>query len=95
MPSTTGNKYTSRGRRVTSKLYGQKRFFGQIQIRPALASSLRQLVEQLDLRGVRVDLVKDDDSQYWAVDINIAAGYWDAGLEPALTKSITASLPSE
>jgi len=83
------------GRRVTSKLYGQKQFLGQIQIRPALAASLRQLVERFDLRGVGVDLVKDDDGQYWAVDVNLAAGFRDTGLEPALTKSIIASLPSE
>lgn len=90
-----GTRIHIAGRRVTSKLYGQKRFLSQIQIRPALASALRQLVERFDLRGVGVDLVKDDDGQYWAVDVNLAAGYRDTGLETALTKSITASLPSE
>ena len=90
-----GKRIHVAGRRVTSKLYGQKQFLGQIQIRPALATSLRQLVERFDLRGVGVDLVKDDHGQYWAVDVNLAAGYRDTGLEPALTKSIIASLPSE
>lgn len=90
-----GSKIHVAGRRVTSKLYGEKQFLGQIETRPALAASLRELVERFDLRGVGVDLVKDDDGQYWAVDVNLAAGYRDTGLEPALTESIIASLPSE
>jgi glutathione synthase/RimK-type ligase-like ATP-grasp enzyme len=83
------------GRRVTSKLYGEKQFLGQIQIEPALAASLRELVDRFDLRGVGVDLVEDDDGEYWAVDVNLAAGYRDTGLEPALTESIVAGLPGE
>ncbi|MFD1647974.1 hypothetical protein [Haloarchaeobius litoreus] len=83
------------GRRVTSKLYVEKQFLGQIEVKPELAASLRELVERFDLRGVGVDLVKDDDGQYWAVDVNLAAGYRDTGLEPALTESVIASLPSE
>ena len=90
-----GSRTHVAGRRVTSKLYGEKQFLGQIQIEPALAASLRKLVDQCDLRGVGVDLVKDDDGQYWAVDVNLAAGYRDTGLEPALTESIIASLTSE
>jgi len=90
-----GSRIHVAGRRVTSKLYEEKQFLGQIQIRPALAASLRELVERFDLRGVGVDLVKDHDGQYWAVDVNLAAGYRDTGLEPALTESIIASLPSE
>jgi hypothetical protein len=83
------------GRCVTSKLYGEKQFLNQIQVRPALAASLRELVERFNLRGVGVDLVKDDDGQYWAVDVNLAAGYRDTGLEPALTDSVISSLPSD
>ncbi|WP_436926883.1 hypothetical protein [Halosimplex amylolyticum] len=90
-----GSRIHVAGRRVTSKLYGEKQFLDQIQIRPALAASLRELVARFDLRGVGVDLVKDDDGQYWAVDVNLAAGYRDTGLEPALTESIIASLPGE
>lgn len=90
-----GSQIHVAGRRVTSKLYGEKQFIGQIETRPALAASLRELVERFDLRGVGVDLVKDDNGQYWAVDVNLAAGYRDTGLEPALTESIIASLPSE
>ncbi|MCU4801712.1 hypothetical protein OB920_15135 [Halobacteria archaeon HArc-gm2] len=83
------------GRRVTSKLYGEKQFLGEIRIRPALAASLRRLVERFDLRGIGVDLVKDDDGRYWAVDVNLAAGYRDTGLASALTDSITSYLPGE
>jgi hypothetical protein len=83
------------GRRVTSNLYGEKQFIGQIQIEPRLAASLRKLVDRFDLRGVGVDLVKDTDGQYWAVDVNLAAGYRDTGLESALTQSILACLPGE
>jgi hypothetical protein len=90
-----GSRIHVAGRCVTSKLYGEKQFIGQIQIRSALAASLRELVERFGLRGVGVDLVKDHDGQYWAVDVNLAAGYRDTGLEPALTDSIIASLPSE
>ncbi len=61
----------------------------------APAASLRELVIRFNLWGVGVDLVKDDNGQYWAVDVNLAAGYRDTGLEPALTNSVTASLPSE
>ncbi|MDZ5811697.1 hypothetical protein U4E84_10125 [Halorubrum sp. AD140] len=90
-----GSRIHVAGRRVTSKLYGEKQFLGQIQIRSALAASLRELVERFDLRGVGVDLVNDHDGQYWAVDVNLAAGSRDTGLEPALTESIISSLPSE
>ena len=90
-----GSRIHVAGRRVTSKLYGEKQFLGQIRIKPALAASLRDLVARFDLRGVGVDLVKDQDGQYWAVDVNLAAGYRDTGLEPALTESIITSLPDE
>ncbi|MFO7926504.1 hypothetical protein [Natronomonas sp.] len=90
-----GTRIHVAGRRVTSKLYGEKQFLGQIRNRPALAASLRRLVQRFDLRGVGVDLVKDDDGQYWAFDVNLAAGYRNTGLEAALTKSIISSLPSE
>ena len=90
-----GSKIHVAGRRVTSKLYGEKRFLSQLEPRPTLVASLRKLVERFDLRGVGVDLVRDDEDQYWAVDVNLAAGYRDTGLEPALTDSIIASLPSE
>ncbi|QSG06026.1 hypothetical protein [Halapricum desulfuricans] len=90
-----GSEIHVAGRRVTSKLYGEKQFIGRVEIRPALAASLRDLVERFDLRGVGVDLVKDSDGQYWAVDVNLAAGYRDTGLEPTLTESIIAILTSE
>lgn len=80
------------GRRVTSKLYGRKRFLGRVQLEPALTSALRRLVERFDLRGIGVDLVRDDDGRYWAVDVNLAAGYRDTDLESALTRSISSCL---
>jgi len=88
-----GERIHVAGRRVTSKLFGEKQFIDQIETKSALAGSLRKLVERFNLRGVGVDLVKDDDGQYWAVDVNLAAGYRDTGLEPALTNSIISSLP--
>ncbi len=90
-----GSQIHVAGRRVTSKLYGEKQFIGQLETRPALAASLRELVERFDLRGVGVDLVEDADGKYWAVDINLAAGYRDSGLELALTDSVIASLPGK
>lgn len=90
-----GDRTHVAGRRVTSKLYGQKRLLGRAQIKPALASPLRRLVERFDLRGIGVDLVKDHDGRYWAVDVNLAAGYRDTDLESALARSISGSLPTE
>jgi hypothetical protein len=79
-------------KRVTSKLYGPKRFLSQVRPRPTLTRRLRRLVNRLDLRGVGVDFVKDDEDQFWAVDVNLAAGYRDSGLEPALRRSMRVSL---
>ena len=90
-----GSRTHVAGRRVTSKLYGAKEFLGRLQVRPALAASLRELVDRFDLRGVGVDFVKDEDGQFWAVDVNLAAGYRDSGLGPALAESVIASLPGE
>ncbi|USZ67021.1 hypothetical protein NGM10_09795 [Halorussus salilacus] len=88
-----GERTWTAGRRVTSKLYGPKRFLGRARTRPALASRLRRLVERLDLRGVGVDFIRDHEDRFWAVDVNLAAGYRDTGLETALFESIRASLP--
>lgn len=90
-----GKQVHTAGRCVTSKLYGSKRFLRQIRDRPRLTSRLRHLVERADLRGVGVDFVKDDENQFWAVDVNLAAGYRHTGLEPALCESIIASLPGQ
>ncbi len=90
-----GTRIHVAGRRVSSKLYGRKQFLGPLETSPALAAPLRRLVERFDLRGVGVDLVRDGDGQYWAVDVNLAAGYRDSGLEPALVDSIIAGLPRE
>lgn len=88
-----GTRIQTAGRRVTSKLYGEKRFLSQARTRPKLTSRLRHLVERADLRGVGVDFVKDAQNRFWAVDVNLAAGYRNTGLEPALYESIIASCP--
>ena len=90
-----GKRVYTAGRRITSKLYGPKRFLSKARSRPTLTSRLEQLVERADLRGVGVDFVKDDENRFWAVDINLAAGYRNTGLETALCKSISASLPGQ
>ncbi|WP_336364840.1 hypothetical protein [Halalkalicoccus salilacus] len=90
-----GTQIRTAGKCVTSKLYGPKRFLRRTRERPRLTSRLRDLVNQADLRGVGVDFVKDEDNQFWAVDINLAAGYRHSELEPALYESITASLPNQ
>lgn len=87
-----GERIRTAGRRVTSKLYGPKRFLGKAQARPSLTGRLLRLVERAGLRGVGVDFVQDDDDRLWAVDVNLAAGYRDTGLEPAISRSIRASL---
>lgn len=90
-----GERTWTAGRRVTSKLYAPKRFLGRARARPTLTSRLRQLVERIELRGVGVDFVKDDEDRFWAVDVNLAAGYRNTGLETALFESISASLPAQ
>ncbi|WP_336364913.1 hypothetical protein [Halalkalicoccus salilacus] len=90
-----GTRIHTAGKCVTSKLYGPKRFLRQTRDRPRLTSRLRDLVERANLRGVGVDFVKDDENQFWAVDINLAAGYRHSGLESALCESITGSLPGK
>ena len=88
-----GTSIQTAAKRVRSKLYGPKRFLRQVRPRPTLARRLRCLVDRLDLRGVGVDFVKDDEDRFWAVDVNLAAGYRDCGLEPALYESISGCLP--
>ena len=83
------------GRRVTSKLYGHKRFLGQVDTDVVNTSALRELLARFDLRGIGVDFVEGEDSQFWAVDVNLAAGYRHTDLEAALTDSIIGSLPNE
>jgi hypothetical protein len=87
-----GARVHTTAKRVTSKLYGSKRFLSQVRPRPTLTRCLRRLVNRLDLRGVGVDFVKDDEDQFWAVDVNLAAGYRDSGLESALRRSMRVSL---
>lgn len=87
-----GKRVQTAGRRVTSKLYGPKRFLNKAQARPMLTSRLQQLVNQTEIRGVGVDFVKDDENRFWAVDLNLAAGYRNTGLETTLCKSVSASL---
>lgn len=79
-------------RRVTSKLYGPKRFLSKARTRPTLTARLKRLVERANLRGVGVDFVRDGENRFWAVDLNLAAGYRNTGLEPAIRGSIRASL---
>lgn len=90
-----GSRIHVAGRCVTSKLYGPKRFLRQAQDRPALASRLRHLVDRFDLRGVGVDFVRDSEGRFWAIDVNLAAGYRNTGLEAALYNSIRTKLPSQ
>ena len=78
-------------KQITSKLYGSKQFLRRVSPKPRLTRRLDNLVSRLDLRGVGVDLVKDSEDRFWAVDVNLAAGYRDSGLEPALCDSIGAS----
>lgn len=90
-----GSRIHVAGRCVTSKLYGPKRFLCPAQERPTLASRLRKLVDRFDLRGVGVDFVRDPEDRFWAIDVNLAAGYRNTGLEVALSNSIGTRLPSQ
>ncbi|WP_336345899.1 ATP-grasp domain-containing protein [Halalkalicoccus ordinarius] len=88
-----GTRVQTAAKRVTSKLHGPKRFLNQIRPKPTLTRCLRRLVNRLKLRGVGVDFVKDDEDRFWAVDVNLAAGYRDSGLELPLYESIRVDLP--
>jgi hypothetical protein len=89
-----GSRIHVAGRCVTSKLYGPKRFLCRAQDHPPIASRLRHLVDRFDLRGVGVDFVRDPNGQFWAIDVNLAAGYRNTGLESALCNSIRTSISS-
>ena len=88
-----GTSIQTAAKRVSSKLYGPKRFLSQVEPRPPLSRRLRCLAERFDLRGVGIDFVKDDEGQFWAIDVNLAAGYRDCDLELALCQSISGCLP--
>lgn len=88
-----GARVRTAAKRVTSKLHGPKQFLNQVRPKPTLTRRLRRLVNQLELRGVGVDFVKDDEDRFWAVDVNLAAGYRDSGLELPLYESIRVDLP--
>ncbi|WP_415378536.1 hypothetical protein [Halosimplex sp. TS25] len=90
-----GESIQTAGRRVTSKLYGPKRFLSKARARPRLTARLQRLVERTDLRGLGVDFVRDDENRFWAIDLNLAAGYRNTELEPAICRSIRASLPDQ
>lgn len=88
-----GRRVRTAGRRVSSKLYGPKRFLGEARDRPTLTARLQRFVERTDLRGVGIDFVRDDENRLWAVDLNLAAGYRNTGLESAIYESILTRLP--
>ncbi|WP_245998661.1 ATP-grasp domain-containing protein [Halalkalicoccus subterraneus] len=90
-----GTQVQIAAKRVTSKLYGPKRLLNQVRPEPMLTRRLRHLVNRLGLQGVGVDFVKDDKDQFWAIDVNLAAGYRDSELEPALCESIRMGLPNK
>lgn len=84
-----GDRVHTAGRRVTSKLYGPKRYIGPAKPRPSITARLQRLVERTDIRGIGVDFIKGStDDAFWAVDLNLAAGYRNTGLETALCASI-------
>lgn len=82
-------------RRVTSKLYGPKRPLGPGRVNPELEAGIKRLMARTGLRGVGVDLVKESGTgRFWAVDVNLAAGYRNTGLEAPIYESIRSSLRS-
>lgn len=88
-----GTRVHTAGRRVTSKLYGPKRYIGPAKPRPSITDRLRRLVERTDVRGLGVDFIKrSTDDTFWAVDLNLAAGFRNTGLETALCVSILSCL---
>ncbi|WP_227379114.1 hypothetical protein [Haladaptatus halobius] len=90
-----GTRVQTAAKCVTSKLHGPKRFLNQVRPKPTITRRLRRLVNRLDLRGVGIDLVQDDKDRFWAVDVNLAAGYRNSRLEPALYESIRVNLPDQ
>lgn len=88
-----GNCIHTAGRRVTSKLYGPKRYIGPARPRSSITLRLRRLIKRTGVRGIGVDFIKKStDGTFWAVDLNLAAGYRNTGLETALSESILSCL---
>jgi len=77
--------------RSTSKLHGEKEYLDTVDPDPNLADRVRRLMELVDAHAIGVDIVDADGTPY-AVDVNPAMSFRNAGMEDALADSMTAAL---
>jgi hypothetical protein len=83
----TGTETEVRVLRTTSKLHGEKVPLGLVEPEPGLAAKLRDLMGLTDSQALGVDVV-EADGEWWAVDVNPAMSFRNAGMEPALAASV-------
>ena len=86
-----GTRRRVRVLRSTSKLYGEKEYLDTVDPDPELADRVRRLMELVDAHAIGVDVVDVDGAPY-AVDVNPAMSFRNAGMEDALADSMTAAL---
>lgn len=75
--------------RSKSKLYGEKEYLDHVEPDPDLASKLRRLVRITDSQAIGVDIIRSRD-RYYAVDVNPAMSFRNAGMENELADSMAA-----
>lgn len=88
----TGTDVEVRVLRTTSKLHGEKEPLGLTDPDPDLAERVRRLVRLTDSQAIGVDFVRAD-GEFWAVDVNPAMSFRNAGMEDLLAESVCARLP--
>jgi glutathione synthase/RimK-type ligase-like ATP-grasp enzyme len=87
----TGGDVEVRVLRTTSKLHGEKEPLGTTAPDPDLAANLRRLLGLTDSQALGVDVVEADGDR-WAVDVNPAMSFRNAGMVDELVASVVAAL---
>jgi hypothetical protein len=73
--------------KTTSKLHGEKEPLRLVSPEPRFADRLRSLMRLTDSQALGVDLVEGDDG-FWAVDVNPAMSFRNAGMVDHLVESV-------
>jgi hypothetical protein len=74
-----------------SKLSGSKEYLGRGDPVPSVAANLRRLLERTGSQAIGVDVVRSH-GEYYAVDVNPAMSFRNAGLETELADSMAAGV---
>jgi len=89
----TGRETVVRVLRTTSKLHGEKRPLGMVEPAPGPAATVRRLLALTDTQAIGVDFLRAE-GEWYAVDVNPAMSFRNAGMETELVASVLARLPA-